>query len=113
MKKKLGIDSALGHEPKLLSMDEPFVGLDPIAAHSLKEIMRQICAQGGAIFFSTHVLEVAQKLCDRVAIIRQGSIVADGSMEDISGDGSLEEVFLELSEDFVHAAGEDSGKEGA
>lgn len=113
MKQKLAIVSALVHEPKLLIMDEPFVGLDPIAAHSLKEIMRQICDQGGAIFFSTHVLEVAQKLCDRVAIIRQGSIVADGSMEDISGEGSLEEVFLELSEDFVHAAGEDSGKEGA
>ena len=73
--------------------------------------MRQICDQGGGIFLSTHVLEVAQKRCDRVAIIRQGSIVADGSMEDISGEGSLEEVFLELSEDCVHAAGEDSGKE--
>ncbi len=79
-------------------MDEPFVGLDPVASHLLKGIMRQICDEGGAIFFSTHVLEVAEKLCDKVAIIRQGRIVANGTMEEIKGDSSLEEVFLELTE---------------
>ncbi len=79
-------------------MDEPFVGLDPVAAHQLKELMRDICNRGGAIFFSTHVLEVAEKLCDKVAIIKSGKIVANGTMEEIKGDGSLEEVFLELAE---------------
>ena len=96
MKQKLAIISALIHEPKLIIMDEPFVGLDPKATHILKGVMRDICAAGGAIFFSTHVLEVAEKLCDRVAIIRQGRLVANGTMEEVSGDASLEEVFLEL-----------------
>ena len=96
MKQKLAIISALIHEPKLIIMDEPFVGLDPKATHTLKGIMRDICDQGGAIFFSTHVLEVAEKLCDRVAIIRAGRLVANGTMEEVSGDASLEEVFLEL-----------------
>lgn len=98
MKQKLAIISALIHDPKIIIMDEPFVGLDPVAAHQLKTIMREICDAGGAIFFSTHVLEVAEKLCDRVAIIKSGKIVADGRMEDIKGDGSLEDVFLELAE---------------
>ena len=96
MKQKLAVISALIHEPKLIIMDEPFVGLDPKATHILKGIMHDICARGGAIFFSTHVLEVAEKLCDRVAIIRQGQLVANGTMEEVSGDASLEEVFLEL-----------------
>ena len=98
MKQKLAVISALIHNPKLIIMDEPFVGLDPVASHLLKGIMRQICDEGGAIFFSTHVLEVAEKLCDKVAIIRQGRIVANGTMEEIKGDSSLEEVFLELTE---------------
>ena len=98
MKQKLAVISALIHDPKIIIMDEPFVGLDPVAAHQLKTIMREICDAGGAIFFSTHVLEVAEKLCDRVAIIKSGKIVADGRMEDIKGDGSLEDVFLELAE---------------
>ncbi|MBR3503056.1 MAG: ABC transporter ATP-binding protein [Clostridia bacterium] len=96
MKQKLAIISALIHEPRLIIMDEPFVGLDPKATHILKGVMRDICDKGGAIFFSTHVLEVAEKLCDRVAIIRQGRLVANGTMEEVSGDASLEEVFLEL-----------------
>ena len=96
MMQKLAVISALIHEPKLVIMDEPFVGLDPKATHILKGIMHDICAKGGAIFFSTHVLEVAEKLCDRVAIIRQGQLVANGTMEEVSGDASLEEVFLEL-----------------
>ena len=96
MKQKLAVISALIHEPKLVIMDEPFVGLDPKATHILKGIMHDICAKGGAIFFSTHVLEVAEKLCDRVAIIRQGQLVANGTMEEVSGDASLEEVFLDL-----------------
>ena len=99
MKQKLAIISALIHEPKLIIMDEPFVGLDPKATHILKGVMRDICNAGGAIFFSTHVLEVAEKLCDRVAIIRQGKLVANGTMEEVSGDASLEEVFLELEGD--------------
>ncbi len=99
MKQKLAIISALIHEPKLIIMDEPFVGLDPKATHILKGVMRDICNAGGAIFFSTHVLEVAEKLCDRVAIIRQGRLVANGTMEEVSGDASLEEVFLELEGD--------------
>ena len=99
MKQKLAIIAALLHQPKLILMDEPFVGLDPIAAHHLKTIMREHCDAGGAIFFSTHVLEVAEKLCDKVAIIRAGQLIAAGAMEDVLGDGSLEEVFLELSQE--------------
>lgn len=98
MKQKLAVISALIHDPKLIIMDEPFVGLDPVAAHQLKMIMREICDKGGAIFFSTHVLEVAEKLCDRVAIIKQGRIIANGSMDDVKGDSSLEDAFLELAD---------------
>lgn len=98
MKQKLAIIGALIHAPKLILMDEPFVGLDPIAAHHLKTIMREHCDAGGAIFFSTHVLEVAEKLCDKVAIIRAGRLAASGTMDQVLGDGSLEEVFLELSQ---------------
>ena len=96
MKQKLAVISALLHEPKLILMDEPFVGLDPTASHQLKTIMREHCDHGGAIFFSTHVLEVAEKLCDKVAIIRSGRLVASGTMEAVKGDQSLEDVFLEL-----------------
>lgn len=96
MKQKLAIISALIHEPKLMIMDEPFVGLDPKAAHLLKELMREICSKGGAIFFSTHVLEVAEKLCDKVAIIKGGRLIRSGTMEEVRGDASLEQVFLEL-----------------
>lgn len=96
MKQKLALISALLHEPKLILMDEPFVGLDPTAAYQLKTLMREHCDRGGAIFFSTHVLEVAQKLCDKVAIIRQGQLVAAGTMDEVRGNQSLEEVFLEL-----------------
>ena len=96
MKQKLAILAALLHAPKLILMDEPFVGLDPLAAHQLKTLMRRFCDGGGAIFFSTHVLEVAEKLCDRVAIIRAGRLVRAGSMDEVRGDDSLEEVFLEL-----------------
>ena len=96
MKQKLAIISALIHEPKLIIMDEPFVGLDPAASHLLKELMREHCQRGGAIFFSTHVLEVAEKLCDKVAIIRRGKLIASGTMDAVRGDQSLEEVFLEL-----------------
>lgn len=96
MKQKLAIISALIHEPKLVIMDEPFVGLDPKAAHLLKELMREICSKGGAIFFSTHVLEVAEKLCDKVAIIKGGRLIRSGTMEEVRGDASLEQVFLEL-----------------
>ena len=96
MKQKLAIISAWIHEPKLIIMDEPFVGLDPKASHSLKEMMREVCDQGGAIFFSTHVLEVAEKLCDKVAIIKNGQLVRSGTMDEVKGDTSLEEVFLEL-----------------
>ena len=99
MKQKLAIISAWLHEPKLILMDEPFVGLDPKAAHILKGMMREHCDVGGAIFFSTHVLEVAEKLCDKVAIIRRGKLVRSGTMEEVRGDDSLEEVFLELEED--------------
>jgi len=99
MKQKLAIISALVHKPKLVIMDEPFVGLDPVAAHLVKEIMREICDEGGAIFFSTHVLEVAEKLCDKVAIIKQGKLIKSGTMEEVKGDESLESVFLELEED--------------
>ena len=101
MKQKLAIISALMHKPKLLLMDEPFVGLDPIAAHQLKGIMRELCDGGGAIFFSTHVLEVAEKLCDKVAIIKGGKLLKSGPMEQVKGDASLENVFLELEEENV------------
>ena len=96
MKQKLAIISAWLHEPELIIMDEPFVGLDPKASHLLKEMMRQVCDNGGAIFFSTHVLEVAEKLCDKVAIIKQGKLIRSGTMEEVKGDESLEEVFLDL-----------------
>ena len=96
MKQKLAIISAWIHEPKLIIMDEPFVGLDPKAAHLLKGMMREVCNNGGAIFFSTHVLEVAEKLCDKVAIIKAGKLIRSGTMEEVKGDDSLEEVFLEL-----------------
>ena len=96
MKQKLAVISALIHEPKLMIMDEPFVGLDPKASHTVKSLMRSLCDRGGAIFFSTHVLEVAEKLCDRVAIIKSGKLIRSGSMEEVKGDASLESVFLEL-----------------
>lgn len=98
MKQKLAIISALIHEPKLIIMDEPFVGLDPKATHLLKEIMRDMCFRGAAIFFSTHVLEVAEKLCDKVAIIKGGKLMRSGTMEEVKGDTSLEDVFLDLEE---------------
>lgn len=99
MKQKLAIISALIHNPKLVIMDEPFVGLDPKASHLLKGYMRDICDNGGAIFFSTHVLEVAEKLCDKVAIIKGGKLIKSGSMEEVKGDDSLEDVFLELEDE--------------
>ena len=99
MKQKLAVISAWIHAPKLIVMDEPFVGLDPKAAHTLKEMMRELCDEGGAIFFSTHVLEVAEKLCDKVAIIKGGKLIRSGTMEEVRGDESLESVFLELEED--------------
>ncbi|MBO4342166.1 MAG: ABC transporter ATP-binding protein [Clostridia bacterium] len=98
MKQKLALISALIHSPRLIIMDEPFVGLDPKSSHVLKEIMADICAQGGAIFFSTHVLEVAEKLCHKVAIIKNGRLVVSGTMDEVKGDDSLESVFLELEE---------------
>lgn len=101
MKQKLAVISALIHSPKLVIMDEPFVGLDPKAAHITKTLMREICDNGGAIFFSTHVLEVAEKLCDKVAIIKNGRLVVSGNLEEVMGDESLEEVFLELEEENV------------
>ena len=96
MKQKLAIISAWLHEPKLILMDEPFVGLDPKASHLLKGMMRQVCDAGGAIFFSTHVLEVAEKLCDKVAIIKGGRLIRSGTMDEVRGDDTLEDVFLEL-----------------
>ena len=99
MKQKLAIISALVHSPKLIIMDEPFVGLDPVASHKLKGIMREHCDAGGAIFFSTHVLEVAEKLCDMVAIIKGGRLIRSGTMDEVRGDDSLEDVFLELEEE--------------
>ena len=96
MKQKLAIIAAWLHQPKVIIMDEPFVGLDPKAAHILKGMMREVCDNGGAIFFSTHVLEVAEKLCDKVAIIKGGKLIRSGTMEEVKGDDSLEEVFLEL-----------------
>ncbi len=101
MKQKLAIIAAWIHEPKLIIMDEPFVGLDPVASHTLKTMMREHCDKGGAIFFSTHVLEVAEKLCDKVAIIKNGKLVTSGDMETVKGDTSLEAVFLELEGDNV------------
>ncbi len=94
MKQKLAIISAWIHDPELVIMDEPFVGLDPKASHTLKVMMRELCDKGGAIFFSTHVLEVAQKLCDKVAILKSGKLIRYGTMEEVVGDGSLEDVFL-------------------
>lgn len=99
MKQKLAIISAWLHSPKLIIMDEPFVGLDPKAAHILKGMMRELCDEGGAIFFSTHVLEVAEKLCDQVAIIKGGKLIRSGTMAEVKGDDSLEEVFLELEDE--------------
>ena len=99
MKQKLAIISALVHSPKLIIMDEPFVGLDPVASHKLKGLMREHCDAGGAIFFSTHVLEVAEKLCDMVAIIKGGRLIKSGTMDEVRGDDSLEDVFLELEEE--------------
>ncbi len=96
MKQKLALIAAWIHEPKLILMDEPFVGLDPKASHLLKKMMRELCDSGSAIFFSTHVLEVAEKLCDKVAIIKGGKLIKSGTMDDVKGDTSLEEVFLEL-----------------
>lgn len=96
MKQKLAVISALIHDPKLIIMDEPFVGLDPKASHLLKQTMREHCDKGGAIFFSTHVLEVAEKLCDKIAIIKGGKLITSGTMEEVKGDTSLENVFLEL-----------------
>lgn len=96
MRQKVALIGALIHKPKLILMDEPFVGLDPVASHQLKQVMAQHCAEGGAIFFSTHVLEVAEKLCHKVAIIKNGSLIAAGTMEEVRGNASLEQVFLEL-----------------
>lgn len=101
MKQKVAIISALVHAPKLILMDEPFVGLDPSASHQLKQLMKKHCEEGGAIFFSTHVLEVAEKLCHKVAIIKGGNLVASGTMDEVRGDSSLEEVFLELEDEKV------------
>ena len=98
MRQKLAIIAAWMHDPKLIIMDEPFVGLDPKAAHLLKGLMRDVCDRGGAIFFSTHVLEVAEKLCDKIAIIKGGELIRSGTMEEVKGDDSLEEVFLELED---------------
>ena len=98
MKQKLAIISALVHEPKLIIMDEPFVGLDPKASHLLKGFMHEICENGGSIFFSTHVLEVAEKLCNKIAIIKDGAIIRSGNTDEVRGDSSLEALFLELTE---------------
>lgn len=103
MKQKLAIISALIHEPRLLIMDEPFVGLDPKAAFEVKELMRTLCDNGGAIFFSTHVLEVAEKLCDRIAIIKNGTLIKSGKTDEVIGDESLEDVFLELEGEHVQS----------
>ncbi len=98
MRQKVALIGALLHQPKLILLDEPFVGLDPVASHQLKQVMHEHCQNGGAIFFSTHVLEVAEKLCDKVAIIRSGKLVTSGTMEQVRGDASLEQVFLELED---------------
>ncbi|MBR3241992.1 MAG: ABC transporter ATP-binding protein [Parasporobacterium sp.] len=108
MKQKLAVMGALVHDPKLILMDEPFVGLDPTAAFLLKQTMREICDNGGAIFFSTHVLEVAEKLCDKVAIIKAGKLIRSGTMEEVKGDDSLEEVFLELQNGELPSVQKDS-----
>ena len=97
MKQKLALLSAFIRHPQLLILDEPFVGLDPLAAYSLKEMMREFCANGGAIFFSTHVLEVAEKLCNKIAIIKEGKLIVTGSMDEVTKNASLEDVFLELT----------------
>jgi ABC-2 type transport system ATP-binding protein len=97
MKQKLAIISALLHSPKLMMLDEPFVGLDPVAAHTVKEIIKEVCKNGGAIFFSTHVLEVAEKLCNKIAIIKDGRLVVSGETATVRGDSSLETLFLELA----------------
>lgn len=99
MKQKLSLISAFIRHPKLLILDEPFVGLDPKAAHDVKELMKELCSEGGSVFFSTHVLEVAEKLCDRIAIINKGKIVAYGRIDDVKGDKSLEDVFLEIADE--------------
>ena len=99
MKQKLAIIAAMIHSPKLLVLDEPFVGLDPIAAFQFKEIMHEVCHQGGAVFFSTHILDVAEKLCDKVAIIKNGKLIRTGTMEEVRGDASLEETFLDLEKE--------------
>ena len=98
MKQKLALISAFIREPKLLMLDEPFVGLDPKASHMLKELMRDLCSRGGAIFFSTHVLEVAEKLCHKIAIIKNGKLIVSGNTDEVRGDSSLEQLFLELVE---------------
>ena len=98
MKQKLALISAFIHDPKLIILDEPFVGLDPVASHTVKELMREHCNNGGSIFFSTHVLEVAEKLCDKIAIIKNGELIKSGTVEEVKGDSSLENVFLELEE---------------
>ena len=99
MKQKIAIIAALIHNPKLIILDEPFVGLDPIAAFKFKELMREVCNNGGAVFFSTHVLDVAEKLCDKIAIIKNGRLIRTGTIEEVKGDASLEETFLELERD--------------
>ena len=99
MKQKLALISAFIHEPKLIIMDEPFVGLDPTASHAVKQMMREMCANGCAIFFSTHVLEVAEKLCSKIAVIKDGKLLKSGATEDVKGDASLEEMFLELAKE--------------
>ncbi len=99
MKQKVAVIAAFLHEPRLLIMDEPFVGLDPMASHTIKEMMRELCDRGSAIFFSTHVLDVAEKLCDKIAIIKEGKLLAAGTMDEVKGDSSLEEAFLGLGED--------------
>lgn len=99
MKQKLAIISAIIHKPKLLVLDEPFVGLDPMASHTLKSIMAELCSEGSAIFFSTHVLEVAEKLCNKIAIIKGGKLVSCGTTEEVKGNSSLEDVFIELIEE--------------
>lgn len=104
MKQKLAVMSALIHAPKMILMDEPFVGLDPTASFLLKKTMREICDEGGAIFFSTHVLDVAEKLCDKVAIIKEGKLIKSGTMDEVKGDESLEDVFLELQRGAVESS---------
>ena len=99
MKQKVALIAALSHEPKVLIMDEPFVGLDPKAVYDMKELMKKMAKEGKAVFFSTHILDVAEKLCDRVAIIKKGKIVKIGKMKDLMGDESLEQVFLEVGEE--------------